>query len=93
MLGAMTGEMLAVDPAVDVTCRFNFNATIPEVPERVDDDASIAVRRRLPVLATHSNRRIKMASRVVLWPRQRQVRHLRPGHARVPRHVVEQWLG
>ena len=40
VLGAMTGEMLAVDPAVDVTCRFNFNATIPEVPERVDDDES-----------------------------------------------------
>ena len=31
----MTGEMLAVDPEVDATCRFNFNATIPEVPERV----------------------------------------------------------
>ena len=40
VLGAMTGEMLAVDPAVDATCRFNFNATIPEVPERVDDDES-----------------------------------------------------
>ena len=40
VLGAMTGEMLAVDPEVDATCRFNFNATIPEVPERVVGSAS-----------------------------------------------------
>ena len=47
VLGAMTGEILAVDPAVDATCRFNFNATIPETSERgatscFDFNASIA---------------------------------------------------